>query len=105
MSLFGEHSAGWFALGLLGALVDRSRRRKQGVKNALVLAGPFTAGRIADSGVLLSALIACVAFSLAASAVYLVNDAIDVESDRAHPKKRFRPIAAGIVPVPAAYVA
>jgi len=83
----------------------RTARPKQWVKNVLVLAAPFTAGRVADGGVLLSALIAFVAFSLAASAVYLVNDAIDVESDRAHPKKRFRPIAAGIVPVPAAYAA
>ena len=36
-------------------------------------------------------------FSLCASGGYLINDAADVESDRRHPKKRFRPIAAGIV--------
>ncbi|GDY31213.1 decaprenyl-phosphate phosphoribosyltransferase [Gandjariella thermophila] len=83
----------------------RTARPKQWVKNVLVLAAPFTAGRILDRGVLIAALLAFVAFSLCASAVYLVNDAIDVEADRAHPKKRFRPIAAGIVPVPVAYVA
>jgi decaprenyl-phosphate phosphoribosyltransferase len=88
------------ALGLV-----RTARPKQWVKNVLVLAAPFTAGRILDRGVLLAALLAFVAFSLCASAVYLVNDAIDVEADRAHPKKRFRPIAAGVVPVPVAYVA
>jgi decaprenyl-phosphate phosphoribosyltransferase len=48
-------------------------------------------------------LIAFVTFSLAASCVYLVNDARDVEADRAHPTKRNRPIAAGVVPVPLAY--
>ncbi len=48
-------------------------------------------------------LIAFVAFSLAASSVYLVNDARDVEADRQHPTKRFRPIAAGVVPEWLAY--
>ena len=47
--------------------------------------------------------IAFVAFCLAASGIYLVNDALDVEADRAHPTKRFRPIAAGVVPVNLAY--
>src|SRR5882672_8631389 len=41
--------------------------------------------------------------SLAASSIYLVNDARDVEADRAHPTKRFRPIAAGVVPEWLAY--
>ena len=47
--------------------------------------------------------IAFVAFCMAASAIYLVNDARDVEADRAHPTKRFRPIAAGVLPVGLAY--
>ena len=42
--------------------------------------------------------VAFAAFSLAASGIYLVNDANDVAADRAHPTKRLRPIAAGIVP-------
>jgi len=46
---------------------------------------------------------AFIAFSLAASSVYLVNDARDVEADRQHPTKRFRPIAAGVVPEWLAY--
>jgi len=44
-----------------------------------------------------------VVFCLAASSIYLVNDARDVEADRAHPTKRFRPIAAGVLPVGMAY--
>ncbi|MFT4397171.1 decaprenyl-phosphate phosphoribosyltransferase [Gordonia lacunae] len=79
-------------------------RPRQWVKNVLVLAAPLAAGNITDASVLASAGIAFVAFCLAASSIYLVNDAMDVESDRNHPTKRFRPIAAGVVPVTLAYV-
>ncbi|OZM73232.1 decaprenyl-phosphate phosphoribosyltransferase [Amycolatopsis antarctica] len=85
--------------------VVRTARPRQWVKNVLVLAAPFTAGQIGNGGVLLDALVAFVAFSLVASSVYLINDAIDVEADRAHPTKCKRPIAAGVVPVPVAYAA
>src|SRR4029079_12968260 len=78
------------------------------VKNILVFTAPVAA--LGDDrylydyrGVLIKVLIAFVAFSLAASCVYLVNDARDVEADRAHPTKRFRPIAAGVVPEWLAY--
>lgn len=80
-------------LGLLKAM-----RPRQWVKNVLVLAAPFAAGRLLDLTVLPDVALAFVAFSLAASGVYLINDTKDVEADRAHPKKRYRPIAAGIVP-------
>ncbi|MGH3452161.1 MAG: decaprenyl-phosphate phosphoribosyltransferase [Haloechinothrix sp.] len=85
--------------------VVKTARPKQWVKNVLVLAAPFTAGQIGNGGVLLDALIAFIAFSFVASSVYLINDALDVESDRVHPTKCNRPIAAGIVPVPVAYAA
>lgn len=80
-------------LGLL-----KTMRPRQWVKNVLVLAAPFAAGRLLDLTVLPDVALAFVAFSLAASGVYLINDTKDVEADRAHPKKKFRPIAAGIVP-------
>jgi decaprenyl-phosphate phosphoribosyltransferase len=73
-------------------------RPKQWVKNVLVLAAPFASGDIFKTNVLVAVGIAFVAFSLAASGVYLVNDVKDVEADRAHPTKRNRPIAAGVVP-------
>ncbi|PRX47926.1 decaprenyl-phosphate phosphoribosyltransferase [Prauserella shujinwangii] len=85
--------------------VARTARPRQWVKNVLVLAAPFTAGQIGNGQVLLDAAVAFVAFSFVASSVYLINDAVDVEADRAHPTKRNRPIAAGIVPVPLAYAA
>ena len=77
----------------------RAARPKQWVKNVLVLAAPAAAGRIFEPAVLLDAMIAFVCFCLVASGTYLLNDALDVEADRQHPRKRHRPIAAGIVPV------
>jgi decaprenyl-phosphate phosphoribosyltransferase len=83
--------------------VIRTARPRQWLKNVLVFAAPFTAKKIGDAHVLGAAAVAFAAFCLAASAVYFVNDAIDADADRAHPTKRNRPIAAGIVPVPVAY--
>jgi decaprenyl-phosphate phosphoribosyltransferase len=89
--------------GLATGLI-KELRPKQWVKNVLVLAVPFAAGEILDPAILLDAVIAFVVFSMAASGIYFVNDAIDVEADRQHPTKRNRPIAAGLIPVPIAYV-
>jgi decaprenyl-phosphate phosphoribosyltransferase len=62
-----------------------------------VLAAPFAGGVLFHLQALVAVGIAFVAFSLAASGVYLVNDVQDLEADRAHPTKRNRPIAAGVV--------
>ena len=90
------------AVGLIKAV-----RPRQWVKNLLVLAAPLAAlggsVRYDFSEVLVKVFIAFVVFCLAASSVYLINDARDVEADRAHPTKRFRPIAAGVVPEWLAY--
>ena len=88
---------------LPGAVIKAIRPR-QWVKNVLVLAAPLAAGKVNDLHVLGPVGIAFAVFCLAASGVYLVNDALDVEADRAHPTKRFRPIAAGVLPLPLAYV-
>jgi decaprenyl-phosphate phosphoribosyltransferase len=88
---------------LLRGLI-REARPKQWVKNVLVLTAPLAAGKINESHTLAASGIAFAAFCLAASAVYYANDALDVEADRAHPKKRYRPIAAGIIPIPLAWV-
>ncbi|MFV8161700.1 decaprenyl-phosphate phosphoribosyltransferase [Mycobacterium sp. 134] len=91
------------ASGLIKAI-----RPRQWIKNLLVLAAPLAAVgsgieyNYADLAYKVS--IAFVVFCLAASSIYLVNDARDVEADRAHPTKRFRPIAAGVVPQSLAYV-
>lgn len=84
---------GSFTWGLVRAL-----RPRQWVKNVLVLAAPLAAGRLFEPSVFADTVAAFLLFCMAASAVYLVNDTIDVEEDRRHPRKRFRPIAAGVVP-------
>lgn len=79
-------------------------RPKQWVKNVLVLAAPLAAGTDAwTSHTALDVLLAFVVFCFGASSIYLVNDARDVDSDREHPTKRFRPIASGMLPINLAY--
>lgn len=88
--------------------VIKAMRPRQWVKNLLVLAAPLAALGVDKEydykQVFIRVGIAFVVFSLAASSIYLVNDARDVEADRAHPTKRYRPIAAGVVPEWLAYV-
>ena len=77
-------------------------RPLQWVKNLLVLAAPGAAGLLLDGPSLAKTAVAFVCFCLAASGTYCWNDALDVEADRMHPKKRARPIAAGAISVRAA---
>ncbi len=74
-------------------------RPKQWAKNLLVFAAWVFAGRYTDPDAGRQVLIAFAAMCLASSAVYVWNDVLDVERDRAHPKKKTRPIASGAVPV------
>src|ERR687894_719381 len=73
----------------------RAMRPKQWVKNVLVATAPLAGGRLLESQVLTGVGLAFVAFCLVSAAVYLAKDVRDVEEDRLHPRKRFRPIAAG----------
>ena len=82
----------------------RALRPRQWVKNFLVVLAPLAAGWLFRPEVLRGVALAFVAFCLVSSAVYLLNDIRDVEEDRLHPKKRFRPIAAGELGVPVATV-
>ena len=87
--------------------IVKAVRPRQWVKNLLVFAAPLAAlggGDTYDYRIVLAKVsIAFVVFCMAASAIYLVNDARDVEADRAHPTKQFRPIAAGVLPIGTAY--
>ncbi|MFZ4515788.1 MAG: decaprenyl-phosphate phosphoribosyltransferase, partial [Acidimicrobiia bacterium] len=85
------------------AALGRTMRPKQWVKNFLVFAAPAAAGVLLEPAVLLRALIAFAAFCLAASGTYFLNDAMDAAADRMHPTKRFRPVAAGVIPRTTAY--
>jgi 4-hydroxybenzoate polyprenyltransferase len=84
----------------IGALVQ-AMRPHHWVKNVVVLAAPLFALAL-DLGSLLRVGWAFVAFSMTASAFYLINDVRDIEEDRKHPVKQHRPIAAGLVPIPLA---
>ena len=84
--------------------IFRALRPKQWVKNSFCLAPLIFARRADDSDAVLEAAVVVVAFSLLASAVYLTNDVIDRHRDRAHPVKKNRPIASGVVGVPLALV-
>lgn len=78
-------------------------RPQQWVKNFFVLVPLFFGGGLDDGHSVVAALIAMVAFCLAASSVYCFNDIIDVDDDRRHPVKCRRPVASGAVSVPQAY--
>jgi decaprenyl-phosphate phosphoribosyltransferase len=83
--------------GLVRGLV-RAMRPRQWVKNVLVVAVPLAAGEILHADVAAATAIAFVAFTMTSAGIYLINDVRDVEEDRHHPTKRFRPIAVGLVP-------
>ena len=77
----------------------RSLRPVQWLKNGFVLAPIVFSGRVHDPESWGRSLLAVAAFCAASSATYLVNDVLDRESDRRHPAKRNRPIAAGEISV------
>ncbi len=70
-------------------------RPRQWVKNALVVAAAGAAGALGHDDVPGRVAIACIAFCMLASGLYAINDVRDAEEDRRHPRKRFRPVAAG----------
>lgn len=80
-----------------GRALLRLLRPKQWAKNLLVLAAPGAAGVLLQPHLLWRVLVAAVAFCALSSAVYVLNDALDVTADRIHPTKRQRPLASGAV--------
>lgn len=77
-------------------------RPRQWAKNVLVFAAPLAAGQLFQADIFWPSIGAFVMFCLISSATYLVNDTKDRDSDREHPTKYKRPIAAGEIPVPLA---
>lgn len=72
-------------------------RVEQWVKNLFVFVPLFFSGNIQNIDLLSKSIFAFIIFSLAASAVYILNDYNDIEADRKHPEKRRRPLASGAV--------
>lgn len=92
-------AGGWTARDLIKAL-----RPHQWVKNVLLLL-PMIAAHEFELETLLRVMLGIVAFSLAASSIYIVNDLLDLEADRLHPTKSKRPFASGAVPIQVGMVA
>lgn len=78
----------------LPALV-RVLRLHQWSKNALLFLPILAAHHLDDRAALLRVALGFLSFGLVASSVYVLNDMVDVESDRSHPRKRLRPFASG----------
>ncbi|MGD9737733.1 MAG: decaprenyl-phosphate phosphoribosyltransferase [Solirubrobacterales bacterium] len=72
----------------------KTGRPKEWIKNVFVFAGLLFSGKFTHGHEVFMAVVTFVSFCLISSAGYFVNDLIDVELDRKHPKKRFRPLAA-----------
>jgi len=85
-------------MGALRGLVT-TLRPHQWTKNTVLFAGLIFAGGLGDPALVRLALSGAVIFCLLSGAVYLLNDIVDLESDRRHPEKRRRPLAAGTLPV------
>lgn len=83
-----RHGNAWYEFML-------AARPYQWSKNLLLLVPMIASQQMGSRDVFGSLLIAFIAFSLCASAVYLINDLLDLRADRLHPTKRDRPIAAG----------
>lgn len=82
----------------------RALRPHQWVKNVLLFLPMIAAHRIDMAGLLI-VLAAAIAFSAAASSIYIVNDLLDLEADRLHPTKKNRPFASGAVPITVGMIA
>ena len=74
------------------------------IKNVSLFAALFLTGALFDKGQISLVLGAFIAFCAASSATYIVNDIFDIKRDKLHPQKKFRPIAAGTLPIPFAIV-
>lgn len=91
----GDRAGGW--LGASAVAMVEALRPRQWTKNVLLYVGLVFALRLGDWRSLAEATWAFAVFCAIASAGYLFNDLADLEQDRQHPRKRFRPIAAGRV--------
>jgi 4-hydroxybenzoate polyprenyltransferase/phosphoserine phosphatase len=76
----------------------KALRPHQWLKNVLVFV-PMLAAHQLDSQTLLLSFLSFVCFSLVASSVYVLNDLLDLDADRAHPRKKHRPFSSGSIPI------
>jgi 4-hydroxybenzoate polyprenyltransferase len=92
--VLGQHASSFSAL-------PRLMRVHQWAKNALLFVPLFTGHQLGNWKLMLACSCGIIAFSLAASSIYILNDLMDLPSDRVHPRKRSRPLASGAISIPA----
>jgi 4-hydroxybenzoate polyprenyltransferase len=88
---------------LIGLL--RTMRPKQWTKNVIIYGGLVFDGQLFILDSLIRVTISFILLCIAASTVYIINDLFDIERDKQHPKKKYRPLPSGQLPVPVAIVA
>jgi 4-hydroxybenzoate polyprenyltransferase len=82
----------------------KALRAHQWIKNVLVFVPLLMAHRIFDTASLIRAAYALLAWCLCASGIYLLNDVFDLKTDRMHPRKKLRPLAAGTLTMTSVWV-
>ena len=87
---------------MLRALL-KTMRPKQWAKNIFIFAPLVFDRKLTNLDAVLHTIVGALIFSLISSVVYIINDIADVEADRQHPTKRYRPIAAGKLSIPLAW--
>ncbi len=92
---------------LLEAIIGliRTMRPKQWTKNVVIYAGLVFDGQLLSPDRFLITTLSFFLLCLIASSIYIINDMVDIESDRQHPKKKYRPLPSGQLPIPLAKVA
>lgn len=80
-------------------MILRAVRWHQWAKNILIFVPLLTAHQLANISALSSAVLAFISFSAMASAIYLMNDLVDLPADRQNPYKKYRPLASGRLPI------
>jgi 4-hydroxybenzoate polyprenyltransferase len=93
----------WVPLWLRGLI--RTMRPRQWVKNGFIYIPLLFDRQFTHLDVLIRVTIGYVLFCLIASTIYLINDVVDVEKDKLHPKKKYRAIPSGQLPIPIALAA
>ena len=80
-------------------IMIKGMRVHQWVKNSLLFLPIIMAHQFSNVNLLVAVLWAFISFSFCASAVYILNDLLDIETDRKHPTKKNRPLASGLMSV------
>ncbi len=80
--------------------VAKALRIHQWAKNVLVFIPVIASHQLTNRTLMIQAAVAFLSFSLTASSVYIINDCLDLASDRRHPRKKYRPFASGSLSIP-----